>query len=186
MDEKMIENLGPLRSLAGTWEGVTGDDTAPSDDRGTEKNKYRERMVLEPIKPVDNHEQHLFGLRYHTQAFRIGESDPFHDEVGYWLWDSKAKEVLKCFTIPRGMAVVAGGKVALNAKRFKLSAKLGSKTFGIASNPFLDREFQTVGFDLEMTISNDSFSYDQNTKIKIKGQKKIFAHRDKNTLKKVN
>jgi len=185
MNGKWMENLGPLYPLAGTWEGVTGDDTAPSDDRGTEKNKYRERMILEPLKPVDNHEQHLFGLRYHTQAFRFGEKDPFHDEVGYWLWDPKAKQVIKCITIPRGMALVAGGKAQPKAKRFKLSAKLGSKTFGIASNPFLDREFQTVGFDLEMTIGNGIFSYNQNTKIKIKGQKKIFAHRDKNSLKKV-
>lgn len=96
-----LENLGPLKPLVGIWEGETGDDKAPGDDRGTEINKYRERMVLEPFKPVENHEQLLCGLRYFTQAWRIGEPDPFHDEVGYWIWDAKAKQVMKCVVIPR-------------------------------------------------------------------------------------
>ena len=73
MSELTMGNLGPLRSLVGTWEGKAGDDTAPADDRGTEKNKCRERMVMEPFKPVENHEQMLCGLRYFTQAWRIGE-----------------------------------------------------------------------------------------------------------------
>jgi len=42
----MHNELGPLAGLVGTWEGEKGDDTAPSDDRGTENNKYKERMVF--------------------------------------------------------------------------------------------------------------------------------------------
>ncbi len=183
----MLGNYGPLRALIGIWEGGTGDDTAPSDDRGTEKNKYRERMMMEPVNfPVENHEQKLFGLRYFTQAFRLGEEQPFHDEVGYWLWDPKAKQVMKCVTIPRGMVLLAGGTAEGDSKSFKLKAELGSTTFGISSNPFLDAEFQTVRFELEMKMNDDgSFSYDSNTVIKIKGQTKLFEHRDKNTLRKV-
>ena len=172
--------------MAGTWEGVTGDDTAPSDDRGTELNKYRERMVMEATGLTQNHEQNLNGLRYHTQAWRIGESDPFHDEIGYWLWDVKAHEVMKLVMIPRGVSLIAGGKADHDAKRFKLAAELGSSCFGICSNPFLDEEFKTVGFELEMILhDHDSFSYDQVTKIQIKGQKALFEHRDKNKLKRV-
>ena len=184
MGDNIIEDLGPLKFLVGVWEGGTGDYTAPGDDRGTEKNRYRERMVLDPFKPVKNHEQILCGLRYFTQAWRLGEPDPFHDEVGYWIWDAKAKQVMKCLVIPRGMSIVAGGEAEENSKSFKLTAELGSKTFGICSNPFLDLEFQTVGFELEMVFNGDGgFSYSQNTKIKMKGQPKIFEHRDKNTLK---
>ena len=180
------ENLGPLRNLAGIWEGGTGDDTAPSDDRGTEKNTYRERMTLEPFKPAENHEQKLTGLRYFTQAWRLGEADPFHDEFGYWIWDAQAKQLMKAIVIPRGMSVLAGGNVEPDAKRFKLSAAYGSKTFGICSNPFLDKEFQTLGFDLEMVFHDDGrFSYEQVTYIQIKGQKEVFEHRDKNTLTRV-
>lgn len=179
------KELGPLASLVGTFEGGTGDDTAPSDDRGTEKNKYLERTVFEPTGKVQNHEQVLYGLRYHTQAFRLGETDAFHDEVGYWLWDAEAKMIYKSITIPRGEILLAGGSAQADSRSFKLTAELGSKTFGICSNPFLDREFQTVGFELQMTLTDDGFSYDQLTKIQIKGQKSAFEHRDKNALKKL-
>lgn len=186
MDEKILNDLGPLCLLAGTWEGVNGDDTAPSDDRGTEKNKYREQMVFEPIGLTQNHEQALHGLRYHTQAWRIGESEPFHDEVGYWLWEAKAKQVMKCILIPRGVSAIAGGTVEPDARRFKLTAQEGSPTFGICCNPFLFGEFRTVSFELEMTFHDDeSFSYDEITRIQIKGQKALFEHRDRNRLKRV-
>jgi len=186
MDKNNLNNLGPLAMLAGTWEGVTGNDTAPSDDRGTEENKYRERMILETISPAENHEQKLQGLRYHTEAWRIGESTPFHDEIGYWLWDADANQVMKCVLIPRGVSLIAGGKVDRGATRFKLTAQLGSTCFGICSNPFLDQEFKTLGFELEMILEDgDTFSYEQVTKIQIKGQKEVFQHKDKNRLKRV-
>ncbi|HUO58715.1 MAG TPA: heme-binding beta-barrel domain-containing protein [bacterium] len=185
MDKNTLKDFGPLRALVGTWEGVKGDDTAPSDDRGTEKNKYRERMRLEPILPVENHEQKLFGLRYFTQAFRLREKNPFHDEVGYWLWDPKTKQVMKGLVIPRGMTTLAGGKAAPGAKKFKLKATFGSKTYGICSNPFLDKEFRTMAFEITMVLGKNEFSYDQTTFIRIKGQKSIFKHRDKNTLKRI-
>jgi hypothetical protein len=46
-----------------------------------ERNKFRERISFEPIGPVRNHEQVLYGLRYATVARRIEETDPFHEEV---------------------------------------------------------------------------------------------------------
>jgi hypothetical protein len=187
MNEEMLKNFGPLKSLEGIWEGVVGDDIGPGDDRGTENNKYRERTVFESTGVTKNHEQSLYGYRYHTQAFRIGESDPFHDEVGYWHWDPAAKQVFKSITIPRGEVILAGGNVEPGDKSFRLYAELGSATFGVCSNPFLDKEFQTVGFTLDMKFNEDgSFSYDQNTVIQIKGQPNRFEHRDKNTLRKIS
>jgi hypothetical protein len=187
MNEESLKEFGPLRLLIGVWEGEKGEDIAPADDRGTEKNKYRERMVIEPVKsPIANHEQKLYGLRYSTRTFRLDETEPFHDEVGYWLWDPKDKQVFKCVSVPRGMVALAGGPAEADAKSFKLKAELGSPTFGICSNPFLDVEFQTVRYELEIKINGDgSFSYDQNAFIKIKGQQKLFEHRDINTLRRV-
>jgi len=52
-----LSKLGPLAPLVGVWHGDKGDDIAPSDDRGTENNKYREQMIFEPIGPANNHEQ---------------------------------------------------------------------------------------------------------------------------------
>ena len=88
MEHVLIPHLGPLAALAGIWEGQKGEDVAPSDDRGTERNHFRERMTFDPMGPVRNHEQTLYGLRYATMVWRIGEADPFHEELGY-----------KCFAV---------------------------------------------------------------------------------------
>jgi hypothetical protein len=77
MSDDLLKYLGPLAVLAGVWEGDKGDDVAPSDDRGTERNQFRERMTFEPFGPVNNHEQQLYGLRYSTVAWRLGEDAPF-------------------------------------------------------------------------------------------------------------
>src|SRR5579871_3798728 len=178
-----LSELGPLKSLVGTFKGNIGDDVAPSDDRGAENNKYHEVIVFTHILPAGNHEQILYGLRYHQQVFRHGEDFPFHDQVGYWHWDPKAGQVMQSLTIPRGMAVLAGGPAEHDSKSLLLKAELGSKTFGIVSNPFLDKEFKTVEYTILVTITGeDSFTYEQVTNIQIKGQPKIFEHRDKNTL----
>lgn len=188
MTKAIIERLGPLAPLAGIWEGDKGDDTAPDDDRtGVERNLFRERLTLEPFGPVNNHEQEMFGLRYSTVAWRIGALDAFHEEVGYWLWEPATSTVLRCFLVPRGVSVIAGGKVEAHAKSFSLSAELGSRTFGICSNPFLDREFQTVRYDLTVTINGPgSFTYEEDTQLCIKNQAQIFHHRDRNTLTRID
>lgn len=181
-----LENLGPLRVLAGTWEGDKGNDRAPAPDRGMEVNPFRECMSFTPIGYVDNHEQEMWGLRYATMAWEQGHEEPFHEEVGYWLWEPAAQQVMRCFLIPRGVSVIAGGTVASDAQSFDLAAELGSPTYGICSNPFLDKEFRTVRFEYHIDIhDDDSFSYDEDTQIEIKGQAELFHHRDANTLRRV-
>lgn len=176
-------NLGPLAPLAGIWEGDQGYDTAPSEDRGEKETRYREKMKFEPIGPVKNHEQDLFGFEYSTKIWRLDNGNQFHEEVGYWLWDPKAKQVLVCIIVPRGVNVLAGGTVEPNAKKFKLSAKAGSQTYGICSNLYLDEEFKTVRYELEVVINdNRSFSYYEKKQLQIKGKPDIFDHTDKNTL----
>lgn len=178
--------LGPLAALAGIWEGTKGDDVAPSDARGTEKNKFRERITFTPLSPVQNHEQTLHGLRYATTAWRIGDDAPFHEELGYWLWDPAAKQVLRCFLIPRGVTILAGGTAEPDARSFELAAVCGSETYGICSNRFLDKEFKTIRYTLKVTIhGNESFSYEEDSQLQIKGQKTVFHHTDKNTLTRV-
>ena len=186
MGDEAIDNLGPLKALVGTWEGDEGNDTAPSDDRGTETNLYRERMTFEPTGRVDNHEQKLYGLRYATTAWRIGHDEAFHEELGYWLWDAKEKQVLRCFMVPRGVTVIAGGTAEADATTFDLSAEVGSETYGICSNRFLDQEFKTVRYELTVTVEDaDTISYEEDTVLRIKGQDELFHHRDRNRLKRV-
>lgn len=187
MATDIISLLGPLGPLAGIWEGDKGDDIAPSDDRGTENNKFRERMIFEPFGPTTNHEQVLYGLRYSTTAWRIGEDAPFHEDRGYWLWDAQDKQVIKTFVVPRGIAVMAGGTVDPKARSFSISAKDGSCNYGLCHNLFLEKEFKIAGFDLKITIHDaHSFSYEQDTQLKMKGRKDIFHHTDKNTLRLVD
>jgi hypothetical protein len=93
---------------------------------------------------------------------------------------------MRCFIIPRGVTVLAGGTVEPDATSFELSAELGSPIYGICSNPFLDREFKTVRYELKLTVHEDgSFSYFEDTQMQMKGRTELFHHTDQNTLKRV-
>lgn len=179
-------DYGPLRFLIGNWEskGFSGDNRAPDPDRKVEETKFRQKMYFEPIGDVNNHEQQLFALRYHTKAWEEGnDEDPFHEEVGYFIWDKSNREVMKSFIVPRGIAVNAGGPADINDIEFTLKAELGSKTYGVCSNKFLDEEFRTESYEVNFKfIDEDSFEYSENTRIKIKGQSNIFDHIEKNIM----
>ena len=142
MSDEIIENLGPLAALAGTWEGDKGIDFSRIKSKET-TTKYRERILFEPLGPVNNGPQKLYGLRYSMTAWRLGEEDGFHEEVGYWLWDAGNKQVLRCFMVPRGVLVNAGGDAEADSKSFHLEAEVGSETYGILSNKFLDETYKT-------------------------------------------
>jgi len=82
--------------------------------------------------------------------------------------------------------VIAGGTVEPNAKTFSLAAEVGSPTYGICSNKFLDENFRTVRYELTVTIHDDqSFSYEQDSQLQMPGRSEVFHHRDKNTLRRV-
>jgi hypothetical protein len=143
-------------------------------------------MTFEPTGEVANHDQKLQGLRYTTTAWRIGEDDPFHEELGYWLWDPAAKQVLRCFMVPRGVTIIAGGTAEAGDASFELHAQVGSETYGICSNRFLDDHFKTVRYELKFErVDGDTIRYWENTVLKIKGQDTLFEHTDENTLTRV-
>ena len=183
-DQQIIAKLGPLAALAGQWEGEAGVDEAPAADRSLMTTRYRERAVFTPMGPVDNHAQTLFGLRYSMTAWRLGEAEPFHEELGYWMWDAARGEVMRGFLVPRAVTILAGGRAAAADRKLELSASVGSSTWGISSNPFLDLEFKTVRYELEVDLSvADTFRYAEDTQILMKGRSDVFHHRDSNTLK---
>jgi hypothetical protein len=182
--------LGPLGPLLGIWEGEVGNDIAPSDkpanNRQAVTSKYRERMTFEPTGRVDNHEQKLYGLRYATKAWRIGSPDPFHEELGYWMYEPATGLVLRCFMPPRGMTIMAGGKAAPDARKLSLEAKAGDEVFGICSSPFLSAEFKTVRYTVDVEIIDDeTIRYESHVFMQMKGRDGLFDHVDGNTLKRV-
>ncbi len=185
MSDEILIHLGPLASLAGTWEGDKGIDVSRIHSKETE-TKFREKAVFEPLGPVTNGPQVLYGLRYSTTAWRLDEDDPFHEEVGYWLWDKDRKQLLRCFMVPRGVLVNAGGDAEADSKRFHLSAEVGSETYGILSNKYLDESYKTKKYILDVTIHDDGkFSYKEDTQLWIPINQAIFHHTDQNTLEKV-
>jgi hypothetical protein len=190
-----LANLGPLRPLAGIWTSAEGADVHPvgpgSDITGTvidddEHQVFVERYELQPIDPQTNGPQLFYGLRYHTHIVKPGEVETFHDQVGYWLWEPAARMVLHSLAIPRGQVALAAGPAEPDATDFEVMATRGTETFGILSNPFLERAFQTVAFRIRITVNADhTWSYEEHTEMRIPGRDGIVDHVDRNTLKRI-
>jgi len=181
-----LEQLGPLTSMAGIWEGIRGLDVKPKAE-GPKKQAFVERIELQPIDPQTNGPQLFYGLRYHTHITKPDQVKTYHDQVGYWLWEPATGNLLHTLSIPRGMITMASGKAAADAKQFELHAKADDPHAGISSNPFLDYAFRTVEFHIQVSINADgTWSYEQDTVLQIKDQAELFHHVDNNTLYKIS
>jgi hypothetical protein len=181
LDVDTLRNLGPLRGMAGIWEGERGLDVKPKAD-GPRKQAYVERMELQPIDPQTNGPQLLYGLRYHTHIVKPGQVKTYHDQVGYWLWEPATGTLTHTLTIPRGQVVIASGKAAVDAKTFELVAPEAD----IRSIPFLDYAFRTVEFRIKVSIEADgTWAYDEDTVMMIRGRPEPFHHTDRNVLAKI-
>lgn len=185
VDVDTLRNLGPLRAMAGVWEGMRGLDVKPKVD-GPRRQAYVERIELQPIDPQTNGPQLFYGLRYHTHITKPEQVKTYHDQVGYWLWEPATGIVVHTLTIPRGQAVMAGGRVAPDATSFELVATADAPCFGICSVPFLEHAFRTVEFRIRVTINaDDTWAYEEDTVLMIRGQAEPFHHTDGNTLTRV-
>jgi hypothetical protein len=181
-DVELLSHLGPLAPLAGTWEGDQGIDISPS-KQGSHETHFRERITFEPLGPVVNGSQILYGLRYSTVAWPLIQEQPFHEEMGYWLWDADRKQVMRCFIVPRGIVVNAGGTLEPDAKEFLMAADAGSLVYGILSNPYLDEAAKTVRYELTVTVHEPwKFSYVEDTQLQMTDRPEVFHHTDQNTL----
>jgi hypothetical protein len=194
-DDDTLANLGPLRPLAGSWTSAEGRDVHPvgpgSDITGSvvdddEHNAYVERYELQTIDPQTNGPQLFYGLRYHTHIVQPGEVETFHDQVGYWLWEPAARTIVHTLAIPRGQVVMASGRAEPDATEFEVSAALGDATYGILSNPFLDRAFRTVSFRMRVVVHGDgTWSYEEHTTMRVLGRDDLVDHVDRNTLRRI-
>jgi hypothetical protein len=184
-DPDTLANLGPLRLMAGIWEGTKGSDAHPV-LLGTERNTYVEHYELHPIDRQTNGPQLFYGLRYHTHITKPGEAETFHDQVGYWLYEPAAEAVTLTLGIPRGQALLASGPAGPDATEFELTATLGSEVYGIVSNPFLDEAFRTLSYRIHITINGDgTWSYEEEGVLEIPGRTAPFSHIDRNTLTRI-
>lgn len=185
LDIHTLNNLGPLRPMAGVWKGAKGLDVKPKVD-GPRKQAYVERIELQPIDPVTNGPQLLYGLRYYARITKPEQIKTYHEQVGYWLWEPATGAIIHTLTIPRGMVAMAGGHAAHDATTFSLVATQGHQHFGICSVPFLEHAFRTIEFRIDVSIHPDgSWSYEEDTVMMIKGQSAPFHHTDRNDLIKI-
>lgn len=178
------KELGPLERLQGTWEGYQGLDVSFLNQSGEiGETPYRERTTFNPFGPVENGRQVLYGLDYRTAAWRGDEVNPFHTEVGYWLWDADERQVMRCFMVPRGTLVLAGASCEPDAASFTMTAELGSQTYGILSNRFLAEAARTVRYEVTVSVGDGTFSYDGKTTIEHARVSELLVHADRNTLR---
>ena len=185
VDPDTLKNLGPLRRLAGIWEGQRGVDLNPKAD-GPQRKPYSERIEMQPIDPQANGPQLFYGLRYMIEILTPGEDSTFHHQLGYWLWEPKTGLVMQTLAIPRGQVALAAGHAAPDARTLLVSAVRGSTEYGIASTSFLEWAFRTESYALEVTFHDDGrWSYVADTMLKVRGRDEPFRHRDHNTLAKV-
>jgi len=185
IDVNTLANLGPLRALAGVWQGTRGLDVKPKAE-GPKRQAYIERIELQPIDPQTNGPQLLYGLRYHTHVTKPDQVKTYHDQVGYWLWEPATGTIIHTLTIPRGQTAMAAGTAAADAKRFELVATQGLETWGICSAPFLLHAFKTTEFRIQVTLFDDgSWGYEEDTVLQIRGRDEPFHHTDRNRLTKI-
>jgi hypothetical protein len=175
---------GPLAGLVGEWTGSNGMDFSFHNAAGEPaETPYRENVSMKPFGPVANGAQHLYGLDYRMAAWRtnVEEENPFHTEVGYWLWDGATGEIMRCFMVPRGSTILAGGVAQANDTSFTMEATVDDEVYGILSNKYLAAKARTKKYVCTVTIDGTSWSYDECTTYDhaIGGE---IAHTDRNTL----
>ena len=185
VDPDTLANLGPLRRLAGTWQGEHGVDLNPKAD-GPERRVFIERIEMQPIDPQANGPQLFYGLRYHIHINTREEEITFHDQVGYWLWEPATGLVLQTLAIPRGQIAIASGHAAPDDMKLVVSATRGETEYGICSTAFLEYAFRTDAYKITVTFHPDgSWSYVTETTLLVHGRTEPFNHRDVNHLHKV-
>lgn len=192
MAEKIIlgpQKLGPLTPLVGEWEGNVGVDLSyhnKSDD--TIETSYFEKAWFKPIPILENGQQCIEGLNYEMTAWRHGEEamDPFHDEVGYLLWDKNHGQVIRCFAVPRGLAILAGSDAGARDKVLNFNATPGDPCYGLSQNKYLLERAQAIAFKSVFTFNEDgTLSYTSDLSLKLAATGIQMHHTDKNTLHRV-
>ncbi|MFD1611623.1 FABP family protein [Sphingomonas tabacisoli] len=185
VDPDTLANLGPLRRLAGRWQGEEGVDLNPKAD-GPERRAFIEQITFDAIDPQANGPQLFYGLRYHIHITTREEDITFHDQVGYWLWEPATGLVLQTLAIPRGQVALASGHAKPGDDLLSLSAARGQTEYGICSTAFLEYAFRTDSYRIDIAFEGeDAWSYDIRTMLTVHGRPEPFEHHDRNRLKRI-
>jgi hypothetical protein len=184
------QRLGPLTPLVGEWEGNVGVDLSyHNEDDVTAETGYFEKAWFRPIPKQENGQQHLEGLNYQMTAWRHGEEAmiPFHDEVGYLLWEKATGQVMRAVVFGRGIAVLQGATAKPRDKSIAFKATPGDPSYGILQNKYLLERAELRSFATTFTFNADgSVSYSSDLVLKLAAQGgQEMHHTDRNTLHRV-
>ena len=185
MNNKDDVDYGPLKDLIGTWKGDKGIDVAPEPD-GAENNLYYETITYTAAGDVTNAEsQVLSAVHYRQVVQRKSNNEIFHDETGYWMWDSGNKIIMHSLVIPRAVCLLAGGHYTEPEEEkeniiIDVSAGINDENWKIIQSPFMLEKARTTEFHQKVTLDNNKLSYSETTILEIYG--KVFEHTDQNDL----
>lgn len=183
------QRLGPLTPLVGEWEGNVGVDLSyHNDDDVTGETTYFEKASFKPIPRQENGKQKLEGLSYQMTAWRHGEEAmiPFHDEMGFLLWDKAAGQILRTVVFGRGIAIMAGGSAQPLDKVLHFEATPGDPCYGILQNKHLLERAEIKSFKSTFTFNDDgTFTHVSDLLLKLAATGKEMHHTDKSTLHRV-
>lgn len=189
MNPNFMSKLGPLTPLVGEWEGNEGVDVSyHNTDDEIADTTYFETAYFKPIPIVENGQQVMWGLNYGMTAWRHGEEamDPFHDEVGYLLWEKSTGQVLRCFAVPRGLAILAGGDATPDSTELTFASDPKSPTYGLVQNKYLLERAEATAFTSTFTIHGDGdFSYTSDLTLRLVATGKTMHHTDRGRLRRV-
>lgn len=184
-----MSELGPLAPFEGNWEGNVGVDLSyHNKEDETAETTYFEKAHFTRIPVVENGSQVMHGLNYEMTAWRHGEEamDPFHDEVGYLLWEEATGQVIRCFAVPRGIAINAGGDATASSTSLTFAATPGAPDYGLTQNKYLLQRAEITAFTSTFTINGDgTFSYTSDLTMTLAAIGGEMHHTDQNTLHKV-
>jgi len=185
MSEISEVDYGPLTELIGVWQGDKGMDIAPEPD-GTEENPYYETLTYTAGGDVTNAESQILSIVHYRQIVtRKSTNRVFHDETGYWLWDTREQVIMHSLVIPRAVCLLAGANYTerrdeRNNLIIEVSASVDDKDWGIIQSPFMQKNARTTAFKQKITVGNGKMAYSETTMLDIYG--KPFEHTDQNEL----
>lgn len=182
--------LGPLTPLVGEWEGNNGVDLSyHNHDDEVGETSYFEKAWFKPIPTQENGLQTLEGLKYGMTDWRHGEEamNPFHDEVGYLLWDKANRQVMRVVVFGRGIAIIAGATAEARDSVIHFEAMPNDPSYGILQNKYLMERAELKSFKGTFTFNEDgSFTHETEIILKLAAMGgKEMHHTDKITIHKV-
>jgi hypothetical protein len=185
MSELTETDYGPLAELVGNWEGEKGLDVAP-DSQGSIDSPYFETITYTAGGDLKNAKlQTLAVVHYRQIVKRKSTGGIFHDETGYWLWDSREKVIMHSLVIPRAVCLIAGANYVEKRNDegdliIEVSASVEDSDWNIIQSPFMRKNAQTTSFHQKITVGNGKMHYLETTMLDIYG--KTFEHTDENEL----